>query len=108
MSCTNPTNYSEAALALLKANLGYYGSAIDPAVESYLRDLLSYAYADLKDKGIHLVPGNIRDDMQQVMHAAWMYRKGIKGEDKTPALKASIRNRQVSAALTSADEEGST
>ena len=106
MSDTNTAKYSDSALALLKANLGYYGSQLDPAVEEYLKKLLNYAYEDLADKGIALTTGEIKDDMQQVMHAAWMYRKGVNGEDKTPMLKAAIRNRQVSDAL-AADEEGS-
>lgn len=107
MSDTLSVKFSDASLALLKANLGFYDSRLDPAVEAYLQDLLRYAYEDLADKGIVLTPGEIKDDMQQVMHAAWMYRKGAKGEDKTPMLKSAIRNRQVSDALADTDEEGS-
>lgn len=107
MNSLKPIKHSNAAMALLKANLGFFGSELDPSVESYLQDLLTYAYEDLADKGIVLTPGEIKDDMQQVMHAAWMYRKGAKGEDKTPMLKSAIRNRQVSDALADTDEEGS-
>lgn len=108
MSDICSVKYSDTAMALLKANLGYYSSKLDPSVEAYLQDLLTYAYEDLAEKGIALKPGSIKDDMQQVIHAAWMYRKGVNGEDKTPMLKSAIRNRQVSDALADADEEGST
>lgn len=95
-----PQNFSPAALALLKSNLGYYDSELPPAVEQHLQALLNYAFEDFSDMGIHLNPGNIRDDMSQVTHAAWMYRSGVKGEGKHAMLRSIIRNRQVSDALT--------
>ena len=98
-------HYSPAALALLKANLGFFGSKVDPSVENYLTDLLGFAYEDFRDMGISLEPGKIRDDMLQVTHAAWMYRNGVKGAGKTAMLREMIRNRQVSDALSDADEE---
>ena len=101
-----PQNYSPGALALLKANLGFYGSDLDPEVETYLKQLMNYAFEDFGSiMKIVLIPGNIQDDMAQVTYAAWMYRSGVKGEGKHEMLRSIIRNRQVSAALT--DEEAS-
>lgn len=100
-----PENYSPGALALLKANLGFYGSDLDPEVETYLKQLLNYSFEDFGSiMKIYLTPGNIQDDMAQVTYAAWMYRSGVKGEGKHEMLRSIIRNRQVAAAL--ADEEG--
>lgn len=96
--------HSEAALALLKANLGYFGTKIPDDLLSYLRGLLNYAFDDFAKMNIHLHPGTLTDDMDQMVHAAWMYRKGVNGEGKTEMLKAIIRNRQVDNVI-SADEE---
>ena len=92
-------NYSEAALALLKANLGYYGTEIPTDLRTYLTQLLEYAFHDFARMGIDLNPGTLTDDMDQVTHAAWMYRKGVNGEGKTEMLKSIIRNRQVNKAI---------
>lgn len=92
-------NYSEAALALLKANLGYYGTEIPLDLRTYLTQLLEYSFHDFARMGIDLNPGTLADDMDQVTHAAWMYRKGVNGEGKTEMLKSIIRNRQVSKAI---------
>lgn len=97
--------YSFAALALLKADLGFYCTEIPDGVEEYLVSLLIYAYDDFAEMGVHLTPGEIRSDTAQRIHAAWMYRNGPQGNGKTPMLKSIIRNWQVSAAL--ADEEES-
>ena len=91
--------YSEAALVLLKANLGYYGTKIPDDLRTYLTQLLEYAFHDFARMGIALNPGTLTDDMDQVTHAAWMYRKGVNGEGKTEMLKSIIRNRQVSKAI---------
>lgn len=98
-------NYSAGALALLKANLGFHSADLDPSVETYLKSLLNYAFEDFGDMGIILSPGNVRDDMAQVAHAAWMYRSGVKGEGKHAMLRSIIRNRQVSDALAEPNEE---
>ena len=93
------TNYSEAALGLLKANLGYY-DAVPAQVESYLKHLLNYAAVRLeKTADILLTPGDLYDDQLQAMYAAWMYRKGAEGAEKSPMLKEAIRDYQVSKAL---------
>ena len=90
--------YSQAALALLKANLGYFGTEIPADLLQYLQQLLEYAYEDFSRMGIHIQPGTLKDDMDQVTHAAWMYRSGVNGNGKTEMLKAIIRNRQVQSA----------
>lgn len=96
--------YSDAAVALLKANLGYYGSDIPQDVETYLLHLLGYAKRRLAETaGIYLTPGDQYDDELQVMYAAWMYRKGADGAEKSPMLKEAIRDYQVGKALS--DEE---
>lgn len=100
-------NYSETAVVLLKANLGYYGD-IPSDVESYLKYLLDYAFRRLAETAeIHLTPGDLYDDQLQVMYAAWLYRKGGEGSEKPPMLKEAIRDYQVGKAM-AADEEVST
>lgn len=101
-------NYSEGALALLRANLGFFDADLDVAVEDYLKDLLNYAFEDFAGMGVHLESGNRMHDMAQITHAAWMYRSGVKGEGKHAMLRSIIRNLQVAGALASADEEAGT
>lgn len=97
--------YSDAALLMLKANLGYYGSDIPPDLEIYLAHLLGYAKRRLaKTAQIHLTPGDLYDDQLQVMYAAWMYRKGGDGAEKPPMLKEAIREYQLSKATAGAKE----
>ena len=74
--------YSEAAVALLKANLGYYGTKIPEDLRTYLTQLLEYAFHDFARMGISLNPGTLTDDMDQVTHAAWMYRKALTARAK--------------------------
>ena len=95
-----PIAYSEAAVALLKANLSYYGT-IPQEVEQYLTHLLAYASLRLEQTaGIKLTPGDLYDDQLQVMYAAWLYRKGGEGAEKPPMLKEAIRDYQVGKAMT--------
>lgn len=99
MAETIPT-YSSNAVALLKANLGFYGAAIPDDLETYLLSLLEKAFADFRDiMEIHLQPGTLSDDFDQSTYAAWLYRNGAVGSGKTEMLKSIIRNRQVSNAL---------
>lgn len=92
--------YSETAVSLLKANLGYYGTT-PPEVEKYLTHLLDYSYKRLEQTAaIHLTPGDLYDDQLQVMYAAWLYRKGGEGAEKPPMLKEAIRDYQVGKAMT--------
>lgn len=94
-----PIAYSETAVALLKANLSYYGT-IPQEVEQYLTHLLTYASRRLEHTaGIHLTPGDLYDDQLQVMYAAWLYLKGGEGTEKPPMLKGAIRDYQVAKAM---------
>lgn len=95
--------YSEAGMALLKANLGYFGTEIPDELLTYLQSLMEYAFNELAEMKISLTPGVLNDDMDQMVFAAWMYRKGVNGDGKTEMLKSIIRNRQVRNAL--AEEE---
>ena len=105
MADTIVESYSAAALSLLKANLGYYGSEIPSELERYLESLLAYSFRKLAGCGIRLAPGDLYDDQLQVMYAAWMYRKGGEGQAKPPMLQQAIRDRQVEDALLLAGEE---
>lgn len=96
--------YSDAGMALLKANLGHYGSVLPNDLEIYLRSLMEYAAEEFARMGIRLEPGKISDDMDQMTFAAWMYRKGVNGDGKTEMLKSIINNRKVADIL--ADAEG--
>lgn len=92
------------ALSLLKASLGYYGSALDPAVEIYLNQLLEVADTALAERGIGLTAGDVCDAQLLATYAAWLYRKNKTGEAKPPMLKCEIRDRQVQKALRAAEE----
>lgn len=95
----NSSNYSATALSLLKANLGYYGQ-IPNEVTANLQSLLDYAYLRLAQSAeIKLTPGNLLDDMLQVMYAAWIYRNGVSGAEKHPMLKEAIKDYQLHSAL---------
>ena len=91
--------YSDAGMALLKANLGYYNTEIPAGLQTYLQSLMEYALDEFAEMKIFLKPGVLHDDMDQMTYAAWMYRKGVSGEGKTEVLKSIIRNRQVRNAL---------
>ena len=94
MAETTP-KYSSTAVALLKANLGFYGSAVPDDLETYLLSLMEKTFADFRDiMEIHLQPGTLSDDFDQSTYAAWLYRNGAVGSGKSI-----IRNRQVSQAL---------
>lgn len=99
-------NYSDTALALLKADLGYYDSEIPTPVEMDLANLLEVAYIRLGRAGVKLNVGDLNDDQLQAMYAAWLYRKRRGGSEKSPMLKQEILDRQVDNALTD-DEEAS-
>lgn len=94
---------NQTALALLKADLGYYDAAIPADLEEYLRGLLASAESRIVRAGISLTAGDVDDDLFLSMYAAWLYRKRIDGSRKPQMLQDEIRNRQVSDAL--ADDE---
>lgn len=90
----NP-NFSPAALALLKANLGYYDTAIPKDLQTYLEQLLAYALEAFTGMGIALTPGTLEDDLDQMTYAAYLYRHGVTGAGKTEMLRQIIRDRKV-------------
>ena len=96
--------YSDAGMALLKANLGYFNTEIPTELLTYLQSLMEYAFNEFLEMKIQLVPGTMNDDMDQMTYAAWMYRKGVNGEGKTEMIKTIIRNRQVRSALADGEE----
>lgn len=101
----NPEKYSPAALSILKASLGFFGTAVDPAVEEHLKNCLNAASRELEEEcGIVLFPGDIYDDNLQATYALWIYSKRRSGEGKSLMLSRAIRNRQVCNALTAAGE----
>ena len=93
------------ALALMKADLGYFDSAIPAALETYLSSTLDSAAAKIARAKIELVPGNVDDALFLSMYAAWMYRNRIDGSPKPEMLQDEIRNRQVDEALADVELE---
>lgn len=104
MADTKP-NYSDTAVALLKADLGFFSTQIPADLDTYLRSLLEKAFADFARMEIHLDPEKLDDAFDQAAYAAWLYRNRTTGADKTEMLKSIKRNRQVNQALK--DGEGS-
>ena len=92
-------HYSDTAVALLKADLGFFGTQIPADLETYLLSLLEKAFADFARMEIHLKPESLDDAFDQAAYAAWLYRNRATGADKTEMLKSIKRNRQVSQAL---------
>ena len=91
--------FSQTSMTQLLANLGFYGTEIPPELGEYLEQLLNYSFDKFAKKNIHLTPGVLQDDMDQMVFAAWMYRNGVYGAGKNEMLKSIIRNRQISNAL---------
>ena len=60
------TKYSAGAMALLKANLGFYGTDAPAELVSYWGSLLEYSHDAFADMGIPLQPGTLADDMDQM------------------------------------------
>ena len=89
------SQFSPAAFALLRANLGYYDTVIPEDLESYLLQLLVYAYGAFAGMGIQLSPGTLADDMDQMTYAAYLFRHGVTGAGKTEMLRQIIRDRKV-------------
>ena len=98
MAEPNPM-YSQTAIFMLRANLGYFNSETPPDLDAYLLHLLEKAFADFSELNVHLKPGVLSDDFDQATYAAWLYRNGPTGAGKTEALKSIIRNRQLGQAL---------
>lgn len=96
---------NQTAMTLLKADLGYYDSAIPQSLETYLSSLLTAAEARIQRDGITLIPGNVNDDLFLASYAAWLYRKRREGSAKPPMIQAELRDRQVAEALKAAETE---
>ena len=58
--------YSAGAMALLKANLGFYGTDAPAELVSYWGSLLEYSHDAFADMGIPLQPGTLADDMDRL------------------------------------------
>ena len=98
---------SGTALQLLKSDLGFFGSGLDPDITAYLKDLLCCAQrALLEQNGIVLKQDDIYDDQLCAMYAAWGYRNRATGAGKTQMLKDEIKARQLGVALAGQSEEG--
>lgn len=84
------------ALPMLKANLGFFDTAIDSALETYLTSRLNVAVYELEENcELTLDDSQVADLDLIAMYAAWLYRKSVTGEAKPPMLQMAIRNRQV-------------
>lgn len=97
-------HYSDTAVALLKADLGFFSTQIPSDLETYLLHLLEKAFDDFSKMEIPLQPGTLADDFDQAAYAAWLYRNRVTGADKTEQLKCIKRNRQVNRALTGGED----
>lgn len=91
--------YSDTAVTMLRANLGFFDSKLPDELTAYLGTLLAKAAADFSEMKVVLQPGNVSDDFDQAAYAAWLYRNGPTGAGKTEMIRNIIRNRQVNQAL---------
>lgn len=95
MADASNTSEYPAAMALLKAGVGFFDSKIPEAMETYLESLLGAAESALAERGIYVHSGEINDDMLLAMYAEWLYRKKATGAGMPDMLRAEIRTRQV-------------
>ena len=96
---SDTANYSPAAMAMLKTQLGYHGTDLPPEIEVQLGADLIYAHRAIGRAGIQLKIGDVYDDQMQAMYALWLYRKRREGTEKPQMLLQEIRDRQVANAL---------
>lgn len=88
-------NVSPLQEALLRADLGFYDTAIPAAMETYLDSLLGVAMQELADNcGIAIDGEKQQDAFLSAVYAAWLYRKRTTGEAMPPMLLALIRSAQ--------------
>jgi hypothetical protein len=101
MHMADASNASEypAAMALLKAGVGFFDSKIPEAMETYLESLLCAADARLARRKIYICVGEIDDDMLLAMYAEWLYRKKASGARMPDMLREEIKSRQVDNAI---------
>ena len=85
------------ALAFLKADLGYFNTAIPADLESNLQGLIIVAQTRLVARGVTLAPGNVDDDQLIAAYAAWLHRNKT-GAAMPESLSREIKTRQVDAA----------
>lgn len=87
---------TNVAMTLLKANLGFFNTPLDPALDAFLLSRLEVAAYELEETcKITLTAGAVQDEDLKAMYAAWLYRKSVTGEAKPSMLQMAIRNRQV-------------
>ena len=98
------TSAYPVAMNLLKAGLGFFDSQIPESLAQYLESLLEASATALAERGIHITPGNIADDMLQEMYAEWLYRKKATGAAMPDMLRNEIRTRQVGKAVSECEE----
>ena len=90
---------SDAALALLRANVGYPDAASVPAaLADVLANDLDAAQARLLRSGISLDESKAEDLNLLVMYAAWLFNKRKTGEGMPLMLSREIHNRQTALA----------
>lgn len=89
---------TEAAMALLKADLGLY-SVPDPT-KLFLESCLDAAAEQLASSSVVIDETRAADLLLLSMYAAWLYRKRVNGAAKPPMITREIANRQVRAAST--------
>lgn len=92
---------SDAALALLRANVGYPDAASVPAaLADVLANDLDAAVLRLKRSGITVDPDTEDPDDRNllVMYAAWLFNKRKTGEGMPLMLSREIHNRQTALA----------
>lgn len=82
------------ALAFMKADLGFFGTSLEPEFEGYLQGLVITAGQRIQRLKINLIAGNTSDDQFVGAYAAWLYRNKT-GQAMPASLAAEIRNRQV-------------
>lgn len=98
-------DYPEIALAMLKANLGYYDSSIPLELEKALQHKLIFSRQQLLEHGITIDDSSINDCFLLAMYAEWVHRKGPEGAGKSEMLKFVIQQRQLSQALAAGGAE---
>ena len=84
---------SEAALNLLKADLGF--KTVPNEIKDLMTLRLSAAELALKRDGIEIDENNSDDLLLLVMYASYLYRKRDSGDRKPRMLSDAIHDRQV-------------
>ena len=79
----------EEILALLKVDLGIFGSAYD----DYLKHLISTAGGFIEKEGIHLQLEDQDDVHLLIMYAAFLFRKRATDEGMPRSLRWALNNR---------------